>query len=112
MIGVTDLWLFIASGILLNLIPGPDSLYIIGRSASQGFRAGSAASFGIGAGIFMHIFAAAFGLSAILATSATAFTFIKVIGSLYLVYMGISMLLTKASKVRVESSITKKIPLG
>lgn len=102
MFGVTDLWLFVVSGIALNMIPGPDSLYIVGRSAGQGFRAGSVAALGIGAGTFIHIFAAAFGLSAILATSAMAFTIIKVIGCVYLLYIGFVMLLSKESDVTSE----------
>ena len=91
MLGIENLWLFVASGILLNLIPGPDSVLIAGRAASQGFRAGSAAALGIGTGTLIHIIAAALGLSAILATSATAFTVVKVIGGVYLIYMAISM---------------------
>lgn len=95
-LGISELWLFVISGIMLNIIPGPDSLYIIGRSASQGFRAGSTAACGIASGTLVHIFAAAFGLSAILATSAMAFTIIKILGCAYLIYMGVSMLLSKA----------------
>ena len=96
MFGITDFWLFVLSGIALNIIPGPDSLFIIGRSAGQGFKAGSVAALGIGTGTFVHIFAAAFGLSAILATSAMAFTVIKIIGALYLLYMGMVMLFAKS----------------
>jgi len=104
MFGVNDLWLFVISGIALNLIPGPDSLYIVGRSASQGFRAGSSAALGIGAGTLVHILAAAFGLSAILATSAMAFTVLKVIGCIYLFYIGFSILLSKGSDNTTESA--------
>lgn len=113
MFGITELWLFIISGIALNLIPGPDSLYVIGRSASQGVKAGSAATFGIGAGTFVHIFAAAFGLSALLAASATAFTVVKVIGCVYLCYLGLSMLISKkqvslhSEDKLIETSLTK-----
>lgn len=92
MLGINDLWLFMLSGIVLNILPGPDSLYIISRSASQGFRAGSAAALGIGSGTFVHIFAAALGLSAILATSATAFSLVKIIGALYLISIAIPMM--------------------
>jgi threonine/homoserine/homoserine lactone efflux protein len=99
MLGVHDLPLFIVSGLLLNITPGPDSLYIIGRSASQGWRAGAAAAFGIGAGTMVHVLAAAFGLSAILATSATAFTIVKLIGAAYLLYVGAGMLFKRAAKV-------------
>jgi len=103
MFGVTDLWLFVVSGMLLNMIPGPDSVYIIGRSAKQGFRAGSVAALGIGAGTFIHIFAADFGLSAILATSATAFTIVKIIGCIYLLYIGFMMLLSKKTMIVIIS---------
>ena len=70
--GTHDLALFVLSGLLLNLTPGPDTLYIVGRSTTQGGRAGAVAALGIGAGIFVHIAAAAVGLSALLAASATA----------------------------------------
>jgi threonine/homoserine/homoserine lactone efflux protein len=95
MFGIHDLTLFIISGLLLNIMPGPDSLLIMTRSATQGWRAGSAAALGIGAGTMIHIFAAALGLSALLATSATAFTAVKWIGAAYIVYVGIGMLRAK-----------------
>ncbi len=95
MFGTQDLLLFVIAGLLLNFTPGPDFLYIVGRSAAQGFRAGVWAALGIGAGCFVHILAAALGLSAILATSALAFTIVKWIGAGYLVYVGISMLLAR-----------------
>ena len=97
MFGTQDLSLFIVSGLLLNIAPGPDSLLIMTRSASQGWRAGSAAALGIGTGTFMHIFAAALGLSAVLATSATAFTIVKLIGAAYLLYVGAGLLFRKKS---------------
>ncbi|WP_017219781.1 LysE family translocator [Moritella dasanensis] len=109
MFGVTELWLFVVSGIMLNLIPGPDSLYVIGRSAGQGFRAGSVGAFGIGAGTLVHVFAAAFGLSAILATSATAFTVVKVIGCIYLLYIGFSMLFAKTKKPSVNTDAVTSV---
>lgn len=97
MFGTHDLALFVISGLLLNITPGPDSIYIASRAASQGFRAGSAAALGIGAGTLVHVLAAAFGLSALLATSATAFTVVKLIGAAYLVWMGIGLLRSKAA---------------
>ena len=78
-------------------MPGPDSLLIMSKSASQGWRAGSVASLGIGSGILVHVFAAAVGLSAILASSATAFTVVKYVGAAYLVYIGITALRQKSS---------------
>ena len=83
MFGTHDLPLFIVSGLLLNMMPGPDSLLIATRSASQGWRAGSAAALGVGAGTFVHVFAAALGLSAVLATSASAFGVVNYIGAAY-----------------------------
>ncbi len=96
MLGTHDLLLFIASGLLLNATPGPDTLYIVGRSSTQGWRAGATAALGIGTGTLVHIFAAALGLSAILAASATAFTVVKIAGAVYLVYVGISLLRSPA----------------
>ena len=95
MYGIHDLALFIISGLLLNIMPGPDSLLIMTRSATQGWRAGSAAALGIGAGTMIHIFAAALGLSALLSTSAAAFTVVKWVGAAYIIYVGIGMLRAK-----------------
>jgi threonine/homoserine/homoserine lactone efflux protein len=91
-LGTHDLWLFVLSGLLLNITPGPDTMYIVGRGSVQGWRAGFVAALGIGAGTLVHICAAALGLSAILAASATAFTAVKIIGALYLLYVGISLI--------------------
>jgi threonine/homoserine/homoserine lactone efflux protein len=90
--GTHDLWLFVLSGFLLNITPGPDTLYIVGRGSTQGWRAGAVAALGIGAGTLVHICAAALGLSAILAASASAFTAVKIIGAAYLLYVGISLI--------------------
>lgn len=92
MFGIHDLPLFILSGLLLNIMPGPDSLLIMTRSATQGWRAGVAATLGIGAGTMIHVLAAALGLSAILATSATAFMVVKYAGAAYIIYMAIGLL--------------------
>jgi threonine/homoserine/homoserine lactone efflux protein len=61
MFGTQDLLIFIVAGLILNITPGSDTLYIVGRSASQGFRAGAVAALGIGAGCLVHIVAAAPG---------------------------------------------------
>lgn len=95
MFGIHDLGLFVVSGLLLNLVPGPDTLLVVSRSAAQGWRAGSAAALGIGAGTFVHVLAAALGLSALLAASAAAFEIVKYIGAAYLVYVGARMLLAQ-----------------
>lgn len=109
MFGTQDLLLFVIAGLLLNLTPGPDFLYIVGRSAAQGFRAGVWAALGIGAGCFVHILAAALGLSAILATSALAFTVVKWIGAAYLIYVGVSMLLTRRAAVAETVAVLPQV---
>ncbi|MEX1665199.1 LysE family translocator [Zhongshania arctica] len=100
--GIENLFLFIVSGILLNLIPGPDSLLIVGRAATQGFKAGSAAALGVGSGTFLHILAATFGLSAILATSSIAFTVVKICGAVYLLYMALSIFRDSAEQKQMS----------
>ena len=94
MFGTQHLALFIASGILLNITPGQDTLYIIGRTVSQGRRAGVLSVLGISSGSVVHTIAAAYGLAAILATSANAYVVIKFVGAAYLAYLGIRMMLS------------------
>jgi len=91
MFGTHDLALFILSGLLLNITPGQDVFYIVSRGASLGWKGGALAALGVGTGCFVHVFSAALGLSAILATSATAFTVVKFVGAAYLVWIGVSM---------------------
>jgi RhtB (resistance to homoserine/threonine) family protein len=94
-----QLLLFIAAGILLNLTPGPDVLYIVTNSLRSGAKAGVVAALGINAGCFVHIFAAALGVSALLAASATAFTVLKWIGAAYLVWIGVKLLVSRAPQI-------------
>ncbi|MDQ0569513.1 threonine/homoserine/homoserine lactone efflux protein [Variovorax paradoxus] len=96
------LLLFIATGWLLNLAPGPDVLYIVTHSLRSGTKAGLVAGLGITAGGFVHIFAAALGMSALLATSATAFATLKWIGVAYLLWVGTKLLLAKAPPRHAE----------
>jgi threonine/homoserine/homoserine lactone efflux protein len=112
MFGIHDLALFVVSGLLLNIMPGPDSLLIMTRSATQGWRAGSAAALGIGTGTFVHIIAAALGLSAILATSAAAFTVVKLLGAAYILYLAVGMLLTKRGDKRGDGAEAKPLTIA
>ncbi|MDO9403270.1 MAG: LysE family translocator [Polaromonas sp.] len=98
--GVEHLYLFIAAGILLNLTPGPDVLYIVTHGLRSGVRAGVVAAFGITAGCFVHIGAAAVGVSALMAASATAFSVLKWAGAAYLVYVGVRTLLSRSPALR------------
>ncbi|TMH14040.1 MAG: LysE family translocator [Betaproteobacteria bacterium] len=96
---IHDLPLFMAAGLLLNLTPGPDMLFVIGSSAAHGKRAGVMASLGIGAGCLLHMTLATIGLSALLAASATAFEVVKWLGAAYLVWVGIGMLRQRRAAV-------------
>ena len=110
MFGIQDLPLFIASGLLLNMVPGPDSLLIMARSGSQGWRGGSAAALGVGAGTFVHVFAAALGLSAVVATSTTAFMLVKLVGAAYLVFIGLGLLFRRDAVTRAGALAAGKAP--
>jgi RhtB (resistance to homoserine/threonine) family protein len=87
-----QLLVFIAAGWLLNLTPGPDVLYIVSNALRSGVRAGMVAALGIVSGCFVHVFAAALGVGALLAASSTAFTALKWAGTAYLVWMGVKLL--------------------
>lgn len=103
MFGTQDFAQFLVAVVILNLIPGPDTMYIIGRSIAQGRRAGYLSVLGISSGSLVHAAAAAFGLSVILVSSATAFAVVKWVGAAYLVYLGVQMLCGQAAKVQVDS---------
>ena len=91
----SSLLMFILAGWLLNLTPGPDVLYIVRHAMRQGVRAGMVAALGIVSGCFVHVLAAALGVGALLAASATAFTVLKWVGAAYLVWMGVKLLLAR-----------------
>jgi len=95
MLGINGLWLFVVSGLLLNVTPGPDTAYIIGRSIQLGWRGGAAAAMGISCGCLVHVSGAAIGLSAVLMTSSTAFAVVKLAGAAYLLFSGVQMLLSR-----------------
>jgi threonine/homoserine/homoserine lactone efflux protein len=95
--GIHELWLFVLSGLLLNVTPGPDTAYIVGRSIQLGWRGGAAAAIGIGCGCLVHVLGAAIGLSAVLMASSAAFTALKWGGAAYLLFIGVRMLLSRQS---------------
>src|SRR5262245_43978006 len=96
MLGIHELWLFVVSGLLLNITPGPDTAYIIGRSVQSGWRGGAAAAIGISCGCLVHVLGAAIGLSALLMASSSAFLALKLAGAAYLLVTGLQMLLSRA----------------
>jgi threonine/homoserine/homoserine lactone efflux protein len=97
-----QLLMFIAAGWLLNLTPGPDVLYIVSNALRHGVRSGLAAGLGITAGCFVHVFAAAAGVSALMAASATAFLVLKWLGAAYLLWVGVRLLLARAPKAAAD----------
>lgn len=107
MFGIHHFTLFLIAGILLNLTPGPDTAFILGRTIAQGRRAGIASAFGIAVGSLVHTTAAAVGLSAFIATTAWAFTALKFIGGAYLIFLGVRMILAKRQIASVSV-----IPIG
>jgi RhtB (resistance to homoserine/threonine) family protein len=95
MFGITHFGFFVIAVFLLNVTPGPDTAYIVGRSVAQGRGAGLMSALGISAGCCVHSLACAFGLTALLAASATAFTVIKFVGALYLIYLGVRLVFAR-----------------
>ena len=95
MFGTHDLLLFILAGWLLNITPGPDTALIVARSTQLGLKGGAVACAGVAAGIMVHVTAAAVGLSALIAASATAFAMVKFLGAGYLIYIGIKMIVAR-----------------
>jgi threonine/homoserine/homoserine lactone efflux protein len=91
MIGINHYETFLFAGILLNLTPGNDTIYILSRSIAHGRNAGILSALGIGSGSVVHTMAAAFGLSIIISKSILIFSIIKYLGAIYLVYIGVRM---------------------
>ncbi|MEJ2165660.1 MAG: LysE family translocator [Desulfobacterales bacterium] len=95
MFDLAHLSLFILASVVLLITPGPAVLYIIARSVDQGRRAGLVSVCAIEVGNFMHVIAATLGLSALLLSSAFAFTVVKYLGAAYLVYLGLRKIFTR-----------------
>ncbi len=98
---------FLSAAVLLNLSPGPDMAFILGQTAHNGRQGGFAAMFGIWTGAFIHVVMAAIGLSAILATSAIAFSCVKWIGAAYLVWLGIQAIMSRDSSFLANGNSEK-----
>jgi threonine/homoserine/homoserine lactone efflux protein len=111
MLGIHDFWLFVVSAVLVNISPGPDSAYIVGRSLQLGWRAGMMAALGISCGCLVHVFGTAIGLSALLMASSVAFTVIKWVGAAYLCYIGITMLLSRQKSPDGAANAVAPLPM-
>ncbi len=102
MLDTATLTVFMAAALALLLVPGPAVLYIVTRSIDQGRAAGIVSAFGVGIGTLFHVAAAALGLSALLLSSALAFSMVKYLGAAYLVYLGIQKLRERIEPQQVE----------
>jgi len=108
----TSYWLvFFTTVFVINISPGPDVIYIVSKTIAQGRKVGIASSLGIWAGALVHVAAAALGLSAVLAASATAFGIVKYIGAGYLIYLGIQSLISKGETFNMHESTGEKTTL-
>ncbi len=103
MFGIINYNVFIISAILLNLTPGNDTMYILGRSISNGRKAGILSAFGISLGCIVHTLLASLGLSIILAESALAFDIVKYLGAAYLIYLGIRSIMSKSDGLQTKN---------
>ena len=107
----SQLLFFISAALILLAIPGPAVLYIVGRSIGQGRNAGFVSALGIGVGTLVHTAAAAVGLSALLVSSATAFSIVKYLGAAYLVFLGIQRLRSNESLAAAADPATPRASL-
>ena len=88
---------FLFAAFMLNIAPGPDMLYVIGRSLGQGRKAGIVSALGIFVGCWAHILAAAFGIAALLRSSPIAFNMVRYAGAAYLAYLGVKMIVQRSN---------------
>lgn len=98
---------FFTAALLLNLSPGPDMAFILGQTVKRGISGGFTAMFGIWLGAFVHVICAALGLSALLATSAIAFSLVKWCGAAYLLWLGIQALRSKGELLSTSSALPR-----
>jgi threonine/homoserine/homoserine lactone efflux protein len=111
MLQSSDLGLFIGAALALLLMPGPAVLYIVTRSVEQGRRAGLVSVLGICSGTLFHVMAAALGISALLVSSALAFSTVRLLGAGYLVFLGIRTLMTPTAPadIVVEPAALRRV---
>jgi RhtB (resistance to homoserine/threonine) family protein len=105
MTGIIHFEAFLLTGILLNLTPGNDTIFILTKSIGQGKKAGIVSALGIGTGSIIHTILAAFGLSIIIAKSILLFNIIKYAGAVYLLYIGFKIL-TDNNQLNTDTTTT------
>lgn len=106
--GAANLGLFFSAALVLLIVPGPAVLFIFARSVEQGRMAGVVSILGIHTATLVHVFAATIGLSAILASSALAFSIVKYAGAAYLIWIGLRRIFGRAEAVSTENGVLPK----
>ena len=96
---------FVVAALVVLIIPGPGVLYVVARTLCQGRQAGLVSVLGLSVGALVHVGAATIGLTAVLLTSATAFSIVKLLGAAYLIYLGLRMLLSHQTRIDVETPV-------
>ncbi|NQY94444.1 MAG: LysE family translocator [Campylobacteraceae bacterium] len=111
MLDLNSWLLFIVATLGLAFAPGPGMLYVLSQTMSGGKSAGLASTLGASLGGIFHVFAAAFGISAILASSALAFSLVKYLGAAFLIYLGLKMLYSayKGNSIKVQVSKERNV---
>jgi len=112
MLDAQRFYLFFIAALVLAVTPGPGIFYVLARTLAGGRREGILSSLGTFAGGMFHVFAAALGVSAILAASAVAFHTVKYAGAAYLVWLGIRMIRTRNAELPVETLASSRSPFG
>ncbi|WP_449539765.1 LysE family translocator [Ferdinandcohnia sp. Marseille-Q9671] len=105
---MNDLFTFLVLSLFVVMSPGIDTALITKRTIADGRKDGFMMAIGITTGSVVHTFAAAFGLSAILMQSALAFEIVKYVGAFYLIYLGVSSLITRKSKPKNDDQSLKR----
>lgn len=108
---MTHFYLFLGAALVLAATPGPGMLYVVGRTWGSGRRDGLASSFGTMIGGFVHVLACVVGISALVTASAAAFTVLKIVGGVYLVYLGVRMWLA-ADETEIQDAALKSAGVG
>lgn len=109
MASIEQFFIFLTAAILLNVSPGADHVYIVSRTVAHGRFAGFLSSWGVCTGAMVHVIAAAFGISAVIAASQTAFAVVKLLGAGYLCWLGLQALRSRGMSLNVDASGLEKV---
>ncbi len=105
MFDIVSFQLFLITVLIICITPGIDMMFILNRSISQGRDAGIYSALGVSVGAVVHTILSGLGLSVILQTSVVLFTIIKIVGAVYLIYLGIQMFISKQSSISINKTV-------